>query len=65
MSLALDWWENGPQCLNCGERVMDAEKILSEHGVLFRGICRSAVCIKLPPGGNPFTIAFSKSGEEE
>lgn len=65
MSLALDWYENGPQCMNCGERVLDAEKILTTEGVLFRGICRSLTCMTLPPGGNPFTVMFSKSEEEE
>ena len=65
MSLALDWWDNGPQCMNCGERVLDAEKILTEDGVIFRGKCRSDACLKLPPKGNPFIYQFSKGDEEE
>ena len=65
MSLALDWYERGPQCMNCGQRVLDAEVKFSEHGVMFSGICKSEICRKLPPGGNPFMIAFSNSGREE
>ena len=62
--MALDYYMNGPQCMNCGERVLDAERILSDEGVAFEGICKSIVCRELPPGGNPFTYIFSK-GEEE
>ena len=51
--------------MNCGERVLDAEVKFSEHGVMFSGICKSEICRKLPPGGNPFMIAFSNSGREE
>jgi hypothetical protein len=66
MSMAYDWWVNGPQCLNCGERVLDAEKILDENGVVFKGMCKSKVCIELPPGGNPFMhIMTNSKGQEE
>ena len=54
-----DWIDNGPPCLNCGERVPEAEVIRSRRGVAWRGMCRSPVCIKLPPGGNPFMFMVS------
>jgi hypothetical protein len=65
MSMALDWYENGPKCMNCGERVMDAERILSEEGLVLKGICKSTTCRKLPPGGNPFMYMWSSGDEEE
>jgi hypothetical protein len=50
-----DWIENGPPCLNCGERVPDAERFGNPpDGIGWRGICRSRTCRELPPGGNPF-----------
>ena len=65
MTVALDWYKNGPPCLNCGERVLDAETILGESGVVFKGMCKSETCRKLPPGGNPFMFMISSVGEEE
>ena len=65
MSMALDWYENGPKCMNCGERVLDAEKILDEDGLVLKGMCKSKTCIKLPPGGNPFMYIFSDGDDEE
>jgi len=65
MNAAEDWFLNGPPCMNCGERVVDAEKIISDEGIIFRGMCKSAVCKVLPPGGNPFTYILSKGDEEE
>jgi len=58
MNMAEDWYLNGPKCLNCGERVLDAERILSETTLIIRGMCKSKVCIKLPPGGNPFMYSW-------
>ena len=63
-SIAWDWYKNGPTCLNCGERVPEAHKILGENALIFHGICKSETCKKLPPGGNPFHIILS-GGEEE
>jgi len=65
MNAAEDWFLNGPPCMNCGQRVVDAEKIISEEGIVFRGMCKSVVCRVLPPGGNPFTYILSKGDEEE
>jgi len=65
MNLAWDWYKNGPTCLNCGERVPDAQTILGEQALIFHGMCKSMTCQKLPPGGNPFHIILSKGGEEE
>jgi hypothetical protein len=64
MNTALDWYKNGPPCLNCGKRVLDAEVILGETGVVFKGMCKSKLCRRLPPGGNPFMYIADK-GEEE
>ena len=64
MNVALDWYKNGPPCLNCGERILDAQTILGDDGVIFKGMCKSKTCQKLPPGGNPFMFMISK-GEEE
>ena len=64
MNTALDWYKNGPPCLNCGERVLDAEVVLGDSGVSFKGMCKSKTCRSLPPGGNPFMFIVSK-GEEE
>jgi len=55
-----DWIDNGPPCLNCGERVPDAEVIASKKGVAFKGMCKSKVCRILPPGGNPFIFALGE-----
>jgi len=57
-----DWVELGPPCMNCGERVPppDSEIIVNSEdpdkvtGIIFKGMCRSKICRKLPPGGNPF-----------
>lgn len=66
MNAAEDWFMNGPPCMNCGERVLDAEKIISPgEGIIFKGICKSEVCRVLPPGGNPFMYILSKGDEEE
>jgi len=65
MNVALDWYDNGPPCLNCGERVLDATIVLGDDGVVFEGLCRSKKCKKLPPGGNPFTFIISRGDEEE
>ena len=64
MNTALDWHTHGPPCLNCGERVRDAQTILGENDVIFKGLCKSKICKRLPPGGNPFLYQLSK-GEEE
>lgn len=63
---AHDWYINGPPCLNCGERVSqsDYQAVFSMDGIVFEGKCRSSICRKLPPGGNPFTFILSR-GEEE
>jgi len=63
---AVDWVMKGPPCMNCGERVLDAEVIHSPgEGVVFTGLCKSEVCRVLPPGGNPFTYILSRGDEEE
>ena len=64
MNTALDWYTNGPPCLYCGERVEDAKTIVGLDGVIFKGMCKSETCKKLPPGGNPFIFMIEK-GEEE
>jgi len=51
--------------MNCGERVLDSEKNVSQKGIVFTGMCKSVVCRVLPPGGNPFTYILSKGDEEE
>ena len=53
------WMEDGPPCMNCGERVPDAEIIPGKDGVAFKGICKSTICRELPPGGNPFMYLVS------
>jgi len=59
-----DWIELGPPCMNCGERIEDCEILLNAEdlnkvtGVIFRGMCRSNICRKLPPGGNPFMYSL-------
>lgn len=63
MNAAEDWYQNGPPCMNCGERVTDAKIILDDDGIVFTGLCKSKVCIKLPPGGNPFTYILSKGDD--
>lgn len=55
----LDWIREGPPCMNCGERVTDAHVGISPGGVIFQGLCRSTVCVELPPGGNPFSYMLS------
>jgi len=66
MNAAEDWWLNGPPCMNCGERVLEAKQTHSPgEGFVFEGICKSEVCKLLPPGGNPFMYILSKGDEEE
>ena len=54
-----DWIDDGPPCMNCGERVPDAEIIPGKDGIAFKGICKSTICRDLPPGGNPFMYLVS------
>ena len=54
-----DWIDNGPPCLNCGQRVPEAEMIASKNGFAWKGMCKSDICVKLPPGGNPFMFMLS------
>ena len=54
-----DWIDDGPPCMNCGERVPDAEIIPGKDGIAFKGICKSNICRELPPGGNPFMYLVS------
>jgi len=65
MNAAEDWFLHGPPCMNCGERVLDSEKNVSQKGIVFTGMCKSVVCRVLPRGGNPFTYILSKGDEEE
>ncbi|HHZ97323.1 MAG TPA: hypothetical protein EYN67_17655 [Flavobacteriales bacterium] len=55
-----DWFTLGPPCMNCGERVSNCEVLFGQPGqVVFKGMCLSKTCIKLPPGGNPFMYMVS------
>jgi len=64
MADVTDWIELGPPCMNCGERVKDFEILVNAEdpdkvtGVIFKGMCQSKICRKLPPGGNPFMYSL-------
>jgi len=41
-----------------GRDLLNAEDLNKVTGVIFRGMCRSKICRKLPPGGNPFMYSL-------
>lgn len=55
----MDAIDHGWKCLNCGERVSDTRTVVSDVAISFSGVCRSSICVVLPPKGNPFHVVIS------